>query len=90
MVKNPPAHTGDEGSIPESGRSPGVGYGNPFQYSCLVNSTREEPGGLYSPWGCKESDRAERLSMHTYTRGIKKVNVQQGQLALTQSRKVTA
>ena len=23
----------------------------------------EEPGGLYSPWGCKESDRTERLTL---------------------------
>ena len=37
-VKNPPANAGDAidaGSIPESGRSPGVGNGNPLQYSCL-------------------------------------------------------
>ena len=34
MVKN----TGDLGSIPESGRSPGEGNGNPLQYSCLENS----------------------------------------------------
>ena len=26
-----------EGSIPRSGRSPGVGKGNPLQYSCLKN-----------------------------------------------------
>ena len=26
------------GSIPGSGRSPGGGYGNPLQYSCLENS----------------------------------------------------
>ena len=26
------------GSIPGSGRSPGVGNGNPFQYSCQENS----------------------------------------------------
>ena len=30
--------TGDVGSIPGSGRSPGVGHGNPLQYSCLENS----------------------------------------------------
>ena len=30
--------TGDVGSVPGSGRSPGVGNGNPFQYSCLENS----------------------------------------------------
>ena len=31
--------TGDVGSVPGSGRSPGVGNSNPFQYSCLENST---------------------------------------------------
>ena len=38
-VKNPPANTGDVGSIPRSGRLPGLGNGNPFQYSCLGNPT---------------------------------------------------
>ena len=41
MVKNPLANVGDTrdvGSIPRSGRSPGVGNGNPLQYSCLENS----------------------------------------------------
>ena len=38
VVKNPPASAGDMGSNPEAGRSPGVGNGNPFQYSCLENS----------------------------------------------------
>ena len=28
---------GDPGSIPGSGKSPGEGNGNPFQYSCLEN-----------------------------------------------------
>ena len=37
MVKNPPANAGDMVSIPGSGRSPGKGNGNPFQYSCLEN-----------------------------------------------------
>ena len=38
VVKNPPASAGDardSGSIPGSGRSSGVGNGNPLQYSCL-------------------------------------------------------
>ena len=35
LVKNPPANAGDVGSIPELGRSPGEGNGNPLQYSCL-------------------------------------------------------
>ena len=40
VVKNSPASAGDakdEGSFPGSGRSPGVGNGNPLQYSCLGN-----------------------------------------------------
>ena len=44
LVKNLPAmqeiacNAGDLGWIPGSGRSPGEGKGNPFQYSCLRNS----------------------------------------------------
>ena len=30
-------NAGDLSSIPESGRSPGEGNGNPLQYSCLEN-----------------------------------------------------
>ena len=40
MVKNLPANAGvarDVGSIPGSGGFPGVGNGNPLQYSCLEN-----------------------------------------------------
>ena len=32
-------NAGDPGSIPELGRSPGEGNGNPLQYSCLENPT---------------------------------------------------
>ena len=41
MIKSPSASTGgerDAGSIPGSGRSPGVGNSNPLQYSFLGNS----------------------------------------------------
>ena len=40
VVKNLPASAGDTedlGSFPGLGRSPGVGNGNPLQYSCLDN-----------------------------------------------------
>ena len=40
MVKNLPTNArdaGDAGLIPGWGRSPGVGNGNPLQYSCLEN-----------------------------------------------------
>ena len=49
--KNPPASAGDLDSIPDLGRSPGEGNGNPLQYSCLGNTMRSLVG--YSPWGCR-------------------------------------
>ena len=36
--KESACNAGDSGSIPELGRPPGVGIGNPLQYSCLDNS----------------------------------------------------
>ena len=36
-MNNLPANGGDAGLVSESGRSPGAGNGNPFQYSCLGN-----------------------------------------------------
>ena len=44
---------GDLGSIPGLERSPGVGNGNPLQYSCLENSMDRGLAG-YSPLGRKE------------------------------------
>ena len=38
VVKNLPANAGNMDSIPGLGRSPGVGNGDPIQYSCLENS----------------------------------------------------
>ena len=53
-VKNLPANAGDMGLIPGLGRFPGVGSGNPLQYSCLGNpmDSRSLPGS-YCPWGHK-------------------------------------
>ena len=45
LIKTTPANAGDTrdvGSIPGSGRSPRVGNGNPFQYSCLKNPMERE------------------------------------------------
>ena len=47
MVKNLPAMQRLRFN-PGSGRSPGEGNGNPFQYSCLESSWTEEPGWLQS------------------------------------------
>ena len=49
MVKNLPANAGDIkdiGLIPGRGISPGVGNGNPLQYSCLEDPMTEQPGEL--------------------------------------------
>ena len=50
------------GSIPGSERSSGEGNGNPLQYSCLENSMERSLAGD-SPWGCKESDMTEWLTL---------------------------
>ena len=36
--KESACNAGDPDSVPEWGRSPGEGNGNPLQYSCLENS----------------------------------------------------
>ena len=51
VVKNLPANAGDTkdvGLIPGSGRSPGGGHGNPFQYSCLENPMYKGAWQFYS------------------------------------------
>ena len=50
------------GSIPGSGKSPGVGNGNPPQYSCLENPRGLRSLVVYSPWGHTESDMTEQLT----------------------------
>ena len=53
MVKNSPAkagHARDEVSIPESGRSSGVGNDKPLHILAWKIPLTEESGG-YSPWG---------------------------------------
>ena len=52
--------TQERSSVPASGRSLGVGNGNPFQYSCLGSSMdRVACQGRVSPWGHKELDLTE-------------------------------
>ena len=66
MVKNSPANvgdTGDAGSIPGLGRSPGGGNGKPLQYSCWENPMDREAWrvtvhGVAKGW--------IRLSTHTH------------------------
>ena len=60
--KEPACNSGDLGSIPGLGRSPGGGHGNPLQYSCLENPIEQRSLVGYSPWGHKELDMTEQLS----------------------------
>jgi len=55
-------NAGDLGSVPGLGRSPGEGKGYPLQYSGLENSMDS-----ISPWGGKELDMTEQLSLHFTT-----------------------
>ena len=49
------AYARDMGSIPGLGRSPGVGNGNPLQYSCLGNSMERGAWGVQF-MGSQKSD----------------------------------
>ena len=65
VVKNPLANVGDVrdvGSIPGLERLPQGENGNQLQYVAWRIPWTEVPGGL-SPWGCKESDTIELLTL---------------------------
>ena len=55
--KESACNVGDLGLIPGLGTSPGEGKSYPLQYSGLENSMD------YSPWGHKELDTTEQLSL---------------------------
>ena len=61
--KEPACNMGDQGLIPGSGRSPGEGNGNPLQSSSLEKFHEQRNLTGYSPWGCKELDTTERLTL---------------------------
>ena len=65
VVKKQPANAGDithVGSIPGSGRSPGVGNGNPLQCSCLENP-RDRGAWWAAVYGASQSQTGlKRLS----------------------------
>jgi len=65
VVKNPPANAGDMGLIPQWGRSPVRGNGNPLQYSRLGNPMDR---GAWWTTVCEvaESDTTEQLDTHTH------------------------
>ena len=65
VVKNLPANAGDlrdVASIPGSGRSPGGGHGNPFQYSSLENPMDRSVAGYVRSIVSKSRTRLKQLS----------------------------
>ena len=69
VVKNPPANAGDVrdlGLIPQSGRSPGGGHGNPGQYSCLENLMNREAWWAAIHRVAKRWTRLKWISMPAY------------------------
>ena len=66
MVKNPLADVGHADLILASGRSPGEGNGNPFQYSCLKNSIDRGSWQATVHGFTKNQDVTERLSTSIY------------------------
>ena len=58
-VKNLPVNTGDVSSIFDLGKCPGVGNGNPLQYSCLGYSMDRGGWGGYCPRDHNKSDKVE-------------------------------
>ena len=56
-------NAGDLSSIPGLGRSPGEGKGSSILEAPTLEFWPGEFHGLYSPWGHKESDMTERLSL---------------------------
>ena len=61
--KESACNAGDLGSIPELGRSPGGGQGNPLQYSCLENPHGQRSLAGYSPWAHRV--RPDRVTEHS-------------------------
>ena len=68
-VKNPPANAGDirdYSLIPGSGRSPGGGLGNLFQYSCLENPMDRGDWQTTVHRDAKSRTQLTQLSMHAH------------------------
>ena len=58
--------TGGVGSVLGSRRSPGGGYGNPLQYSCLENPTDRGAWWATVHGITKSQTRLKRLSSHAH------------------------
>ena len=62
---NSPANAGDLGSIPGSGRSPGIENSNLLQYSCLGNPMDRQAWQATVPRVAQESDTTQQLNSNS-------------------------
>ena len=72
VVKNLSANAGnssDASSIPGLGRSPGIGNGNPFQYSCM-ETPMDRGAGRATVHGVTKSWTQLSVRAHTHTQTL--------------------
>ena len=70
MIKKWPTNAGDPGDkglIPESGRSPGGGHGNPLWYSCLKSPMDREAWQATVHGVTKNWTQLKQFCMHAST-----------------------
>ena len=88
VVKSPPANPGDSGWIPGSGRSPGGGHGNPFQYSWVGNSRDRRAWQATVHRVTKKLDTTQWLNNNTYRHnGIFGILLSQKKFAIWDNKK---
>ena len=86
MIKNLPANAGvpgDKGFIPELGRSPGVGNGNPLQYSCLKNFMDRRAWRATVHGVAKSQTRLTLSHVHIIGSGVPKLCLSHGHCQLS-------
>ena len=69
-VKASACNAEDSGLIPESGRAPGEGNGNPLQYSCLENPMDRGAWLTTVHTVAKGQARLKRLSRHNINHNV--------------------
>ena len=57
----------DVGWVPGLGTSPGGANGNPLRILTWKIPWTEEPGELWHPWVCQESDTIKHVRAYTHT-----------------------
>ena len=76
-----PGDRRDPGLTPGSGRSPGEGQGNPFQYSCLENPMDRGAWQATVHKVTKSRTQLKQLNTHTCTHeGLKTIKLYSGLL----------